>query len=74
VNTLKYDVISDSVMPQFLIELKKSGNEVLHIILFVIRDDCGNCVEISVDSENLLVNRLVELQPAGKVYILPSCY
>ena len=54
-------------MPQFLIELKKSGNEVLHIILFVIRDDCGDSVEISEDLANLLVNRLVEPQPSGKV-------
>jgi hypothetical protein len=37
VNTLKYDATSDSVVPQFLIELKKSGNEVLHILLFVLR-------------------------------------
>ena len=54
-------------MPQFLIELKKSGNEVLHILLFVLRNDCGDCVEISEDLANLLVNRLVEPQPSGKV-------
>jgi hypothetical protein len=67
VNNLKYDATSDTVVPQFLIELKKSGNEVLHILLFVLRDDCGDGVEISEDLANLLVNRLVETQPSGKV-------
>jgi hypothetical protein len=36
VNTIKYDATSDSVVPKFLIELKKSGNEVLNILLFVL--------------------------------------
>jgi hypothetical protein len=54
-------------MPQFLIQLKKSGNEALHILLFVLRNDCGDCVEISEDLTNLLLNRLIEPQPSGKV-------
>jgi hypothetical protein len=67
VNTLKYDATSDSVMPQFLIAMKKLVYEVLHILLFVLRDNYGDGLEISEDSENLLVNRLVEAQPSSKV-------
>ncbi len=67
-NTLKYDATSDSVMPQFLIAMKKLVDEVLHsILLFVLRDNCGDGLEISEDSENLHVNRLVEEQPSSKV-------
>ncbi len=67
-NTLKYDAAtSDSVMPQFLIATKNLVDEVLHILLFVLRDNCGDGLKISKDSENLLVNRLVEAQPSSKV-------
>ncbi len=34
---------------------------------FVLRDDCSDCVEISEDLASLLVNRLFEAQPSGKV-------
>jgi hypothetical protein len=44
-------------MPQFHIELKKSGCEVLHILLFVLWDDCGDGVEISEGLASLLANR-----------------
>jgi hypothetical protein len=34
-------------MPQFFIEIEKLGDEMLHILLFVLRDNCGDGVEIS---------------------------
>jgi hypothetical protein len=48
-------------MPKFLIELKKWGNEAHYILLFVLRDYCGDGVEVSEDLANLLVNRPVTL-------------
>ena len=54
-------------MPQFLIETKKLVHEVLHILLVVLRDNCGDSLEISEDLANLFVNRLVEPQPSSKV-------
>ncbi len=59
-------------MPQLFIEMKKLVYEVLHILLVVLRDNCGVSLEISENLANLLVNRLVE--PARYVAKLASAH